>query len=97
MNKNRFTWKSFFVRQLELYIVIVFLFLVLWNSIELAQNVFEYFGRTLEGYGLAQQRWHRVVASGFLVWALIITLMDMISVWHYTKNPDDIPKDDSSE
>ncbi|KOO58413.1 hypothetical protein WH43_09100 [Rheinheimera sp. KL1] len=97
MNKNRFTWKNFSIRQLELYAVTGFLFYVMWNSLELAQYVFEYFGRTLEGYGPPQQRWHRVIAGGFLVWALVITLMDMISVWHYTKNPDEIPKDVDSQ
>lgn len=93
MKKQReYTWKAFWIRQLKLYLPTVIVCSLFWDLVEYSRMVHEYLSWTFEGYGPPQQRWYRVIATGFIMWAGVITLMDLISVWHYTKNPDEIPK-----
>ena len=93
--KREFTWRAFWIRQFKMYISISLVCGFLWNSIAIGEWGYELFGETLDGYGPPQQRWHRVIASGFFVWGVIITIMDLIGTWHHIQNPDEIPKDDN--
>ena len=95
MKKNKFTWKTFWIRQFKLHMPMIVVCYLLWNAIEFGHVTYEYFGWTLEGYGPPQQRWYRVIASGFILICLFGTFIDAINTWHYLKNPDEIPKNDS--
>jgi hypothetical protein len=89
-----YTWKAFWIRQLKVYVPTLPLLIFIWNSVEYGRVIHEYFGWAFEGYGPPQQRWYRVVASGFILMCMFGSLIDALSVWHYLKNPDKIPKDD---
>ncbi|MEN3156851.1 hypothetical protein ABC502_00545 [Alkalimonas sp. NCh-2] len=94
MGINKFTWKAFWVRQIKMYVPLIAVVYFFWYGVEIGDAIYEYFGWVSEGYGPPQQRWYRVIASGFVTWGVIITLMDLIGTWHHIKHPDEIPKDD---
>lgn len=91
--KREFTWKAFWIRQVKTYIPLVFVVFVLWHGVEYGRLVHEFFNWPFEGYGPPQQRWYRVIASGFIIMCMFGSFIDAISVWHYIKNPHEIPKD----
>ena len=95
MEKNKFTWKAFWVRQLKVYVPTLPILVFMWNGVEYGRVIHEYFGWAFEGYGPPQQRWYRVIASGLFLLGIFGTLIDAINTWHYLKNPHEIPKDDS--
>lgn len=97
MKKNRYTWKAFWIRNLKTYGPVIPATIVLWDIVEYGRIVHEYFGWAFEGYGPLQQRWYRILASGFFLALLFATFIDAISTWHYLKNPDEIPKGDDED
>ncbi|NRQ44647.1 hypothetical protein HRH59_19120 [Rheinheimera sp. YQF-2] len=93
MNENRFTWNAFWIRQIKVYVQLVPIVYLFWYGVDVSNMMGNLFNWSTEGYGLPKQRWFRVIACGFFAGGGIITLMDLISTWHYVKNPDEIPKD----
>lgn len=94
---NKYTWKAFGVRQLKVYAQIMPFFLLMWNGIEIGDAIYGYFGWVSEGYGPPQQRWYRILASGFLFITVLSTFIDALSTWHYLKNPHEIPDNDADD
>ncbi|RUO28116.1 hypothetical protein CWE12_12915 [Aliidiomarina sedimenti] len=95
MTSKRYTWKAFWLRNLKAYMPFTFMFLGMWNGVELGNFLKEYIEWwSMEGSGPPQQRWYRVLASFFLFLMLFGSFIDAISTWHYLKNPDEIPKED---
>ncbi len=93
MDRNKFTWKAFWVRQLKVYVLNIPLLFFMWDAVEYGRAIHEYYGWAFEGYGPPQQRWYRVVVTGIFLLGLFGTLIDAMNTWHYLKNPDEIPKD----
>lgn len=95
MVANKYTWKAFGIRQMKTYATVIPPFLFLWNGVEYGQLIHEHFGCSFEGYGPPQQRWYRILAGGFLFITVLSTFIDALSIWHYLKNPHEIPDDES--
>lgn len=97
MANNKYTWKAFWIRQIKMCFPLIFLVYFFWYGVDIGRVIHEYLGWTFEGYGDPQQRWYRVIASGFILLGLFGTLIDAISTWHYLKNPHEIPDNDADD
>ncbi|MEN3156861.1 hypothetical protein ABC502_00595 [Alkalimonas sp. NCh-2] len=92
-----YTWRAFWVRQIKVYVPLVAIVYLFWYGVEVSNMMGNFFNWSTEGYGPSKQRWFRMIASGFILMTMFGSLMDAISVWHYIKHPDEIPKNDEAK
>ncbi|MGP5144570.1 hypothetical protein ACTXPD_19030 [Vreelandella alkaliphila] len=87
-NDEYFKWSSFAKRQAKLTLVVATLVLFLWNSVAIGEWAYALFGGELRGYGPPEQRWHRVLAMGFVGMYILGTVLGIINMWRYRKYPE---------
>ncbi|GHE21159.1 hypothetical protein [Halomonas urumqiensis] len=87
-NKDFHKWSSFAKRQAGLFSSCLVCFLIFWNSVAIGEWAYALFGGELRGYGPPQQRWHRVLAMGFVGMYIVGTVLGVINMWRYRKYPE---------
>ena len=81
-------WSAFAKRQAKLLFFTVCGVLLFWNSVAIGEWAYALFGGELKGYGPPQQRWHRVLAMGFVGMYIVGTALGIINMWRYRKYPE---------
>lgn len=88
MSKRDMSWKGFSKRNAVNACFACFAFVFFWNGVVIWEWLYALFGGELRGYGLAQQRWHRVWAVGFVAMFIFVAMLDALSIWHWQKYPE---------
>lgn len=82
------SWRGLLKRNAINALFASFAFVFFWNGVVIWEWLYALFGGELRGYGLVQQRWHRVWAVGFVVMFAFVAFFDFISVWYWVKYPE---------